>query len=163
MSVTAFIALGSNLDNPVSQVNTAIGEIEHIHGIELKAVSRLYRTAPVGPQDQDDFINAVVKVETTFPPLELLDRLQEIEQKHHRIRTVHWGPRTLDLDILLYGSEVIDSPRLKIPHPEMKRRGFVLVPLMDIASELVLPDGSPVSELVARLGPDDLKIRPAVL
>jgi 2-amino-4-hydroxy-6-hydroxymethyldihydropteridine diphosphokinase len=163
VSVTAFIALGSNLDNPVSQVNTAIGEIEHIHGIELKAVSRLYRTAPVGPQDQDDFINAVVKVETTFPPLELLDRLQEIEQKHHRIRTVHWGPRTLDLDILLYGSEVIDSPRLKIPHPEMKRRGFVLVPLMDIASELVLPDGSPVSELVARLGPDDLKIRPAVL
>lgn len=163
MSVISYIGLGSNLEMPVEQVNTAVREIRLSDGIRALSVSGLYRTAPVGPQDQDYFINAVMKIETLLSPDDLLKRLQGIEQQHHRIRTVHWGPRTLDLDILLYGNDVVDLPHLRIPHPEMKRRGFVLVPLLDIAPDLVLPDGSSVSDLVRLLGPDDLKISPVVL
>ena len=161
--MVSYIGLGSNLDGPVEQVKTAVNEISLADGIRVMAVSGLYRTAPVGPQDQDYFINAVMKIETSLSPEDLLKRLQEIEHLHHRIRTVHWGPRTLDLDILLYGNDTVDLPHLSIPHPEMKRRGFVLVPLLDIAPDLVLPDGSSVSDLVRLLDPDDLKISPVVL
>lgn len=159
----SYIGLGSNLDGPVEQVKTAVNEVSLADGIRVMTVSGLYRTAPVGPQDQDYFINAVMKIETSLSPEDLLKRLQEIEHLHHRIRTVHWGPRTLDLDILLYGNDTVDLPHLRIPHPEMKRRGFVLVPLLDIAPDLVLPDGSSISDLVRQLDPDDLKISPVVL
>ncbi|MEE9451383.1 MAG: 2-amino-4-hydroxy-6-hydroxymethyldihydropteridine diphosphokinase, partial [Gammaproteobacteria bacterium] len=103
--------------------------------------SRLYQSPPLGPQDQPDFINAVVKIHTSTLPHDLLNLLLAIENKHGRIRQQHWGARTLDLDILLYGDQCINDPNLTIPHPEMLKRHFVLAPLREIEPDLVLPDG----------------------
>ncbi|MCG8488411.1 MAG: 2-amino-4-hydroxy-6-hydroxymethyldihydropteridine diphosphokinase, partial [Chromatiales bacterium] len=95
--------------------------------------SSLYRSRPVGPQDQDDFINAVAHLSTALAADSLLDALQQLEQQHHRVRERRWGPRSLDLDLLLYGDRTIDTPRLKVPHPEIAKRSFVLLPLHEIA------------------------------
>lgn len=148
-SVTVYVGLGSNLDDPVNQVERALDELAQIANCHLTARSSLYRTAPMGPQDQPDYINAVAALETSLEPTVLLDALQSIEQLHGRVRKAEqWGPRTLDLDLLLYGEQCLDTPRLQVPHPGMKQRGFVLVPLHEIAPELVLPDGERVDELV---------------
>ncbi|MBQ8706928.1 MAG: 2-amino-4-hydroxy-6-hydroxymethyldihydropteridine diphosphokinase [Succinivibrionaceae bacterium] len=147
--VVAYVALGSNLEDPVSQVRGALRELEDIPASRVLAVSGLYLTAPVGPQDQDDFVNAAAALETSLAPLELLEALQSIEQRHHRRRLRRWGPRTLDLDLLLYGDLIIRHPRLAVPHPEMKKRAFVLLPLADVAPDLALPDGSRVRDLLS--------------
>ncbi|CAA0078703.1 2-amino-4-hydroxy-6-hydroxymethyldihydropteridinepyrophosphokinase [BD1-7 clade bacterium] len=141
----AYIGLGSNLNNPLAQVNQAVDDISALGTIS--AQSSWYRSKPVGPQDQPDFINGVVALQTLLEPLPLLDALQSIEQAHHRIREKHWGPRTLDLDILLYNDACIDDPRLSIPHPWMTERAFVLIPLAEIASRLTMPNGHAISEL----------------
>jgi len=131
----AAIALGSNLDDPEDQVRRGFDEIAALPQTELRARSQLYRTAPVGYADQPDFINACALVETKLAPRALLAGLLAIERAHRRIRTVPNGPRTLDLDIILYGDEMIDEPGLTIPHPRAHEREFVLKPLRDVWPE----------------------------
>jgi len=131
----AAIALGSNLDDPEAQVRRAFDEIAALPRTELLARSKLYRTAPVGHADQPDFINACALVETSLAPRELLDGLLAIEQAHHRVRAVPNGPRTLDLDIILYGDRSVREPGLTIPHPRAHERQFVLAPLNDVWPE----------------------------
>lgn len=132
----AYIGLGSNLSTPVEQVSQALSELATLPLSRLVATSSLYASRPVGPQDQPDFINAVAALQTRLSPLALLDQLQALEQQHRRQRMRHWGPRTLDLDLLLYGQLSIDVPRLRVPHPQMVKRAFVLVPLAEIAPTL---------------------------
>ena len=158
MSVTAYVALGSNLENPGMQLQRAVDEIASVPGIELTGCSQLYLSDPVGPEDQPDYCNAVVKIETTLEPLALLDAMQAIEQNHGRVRSVRWGPRTLDLDILLYGNQVIESERLTIPHYQMHVRNFVLCPLTDISPELVMPNGTSLQALVKENGHKGLSV-----
>jgi 2-amino-4-hydroxy-6-hydroxymethyldihydropteridine diphosphokinase len=132
--IAAYIGIGSNLDNPAAQVSQALSELERLPGSSLAECSALYRTAPVGLRDQPDYVNAAVRIETRLGADDLLAALQAIERRHGRLRGgIRWGPRTLDLDILLYGEEIIDRPGLRVPHPEMTSRAFVLVPLADIA------------------------------
>ncbi|WP_281648105.1 2-amino-4-hydroxy-6-hydroxymethyldihydropteridine diphosphokinase [Parendozoicomonas sp. Alg238-R29] len=150
--VTAYIGLGSNLEAPDQQVLFAIEQIAEIDQTELIAASRLYRSDPVGPGDQPDYINAVVAVKTSLRPLLLLDAMQVIEQDHGRVRHIRWGARTLDLDMLLYGEDIIENERLIVPHKEMHWRNFVLRPLADIAPELVLPTGQSLKKLLQTSG-----------
>ena len=144
ITTIAYIGLGSNLAEPIKQVQAAIAEIckiEHSHVIN---VSSLYLSKPMGPQDQDDYINAVLALETSLAPIELLDALQIIENKAGRVRKENrWGARILDLDIILFGNENINTERLIVPHYGMKTREFVLLPLAEIAADLMLP--SPVA------------------
>lgn len=153
-----FIGLGSNLEAPRRQVETALVALEQLPQSRLIGRSPLYRSKPVGPQDQPDFVNAVALLDTDLEALALLDQLQAIEQQHHRQRDgQRWGARTLDLDILLYGNEQIHNARLTVPHPEIPNRGFVLKPLHDLAPELNVPGQGAVSELLARVATDDLE------
>lgn len=144
-STTAYIGLGSNLSEPINQVKNAIKKIEKVSKSQVKSVSSLYLSKPMGPQDQDDYINAVLTLETSLSAIELLNALQEIENQAGRARKENrWGARILDLDIILFGDEVIDSERLTVPHYGMANREFVLLPLIEIAPLLQLPDGSSV-------------------
>ncbi|NCA69827.1 MAG: 2-amino-4-hydroxy-6-hydroxymethyldihydropteridine diphosphokinase [Sphingobacteriia bacterium] len=149
--IATYIALGSNLSQPAKQIRTALTELAGLPETALLGASRLYRTAPVGPPGQPDYVNAVAGLRTRLAPRELLTALQEIEAAHGRRRDgTRWGPRTLDLDILLYGDEQVIEPGLTIPHPELTRRAFVLIPLADIAPlTLLLPGGRTLAELVA--------------
>jgi len=143
-----WIGLGSNLDDPRAQVSTALQELAQLPESSLVTHSSLYRSDPVGPPGQPDYINAVAALDTQLSPETLLDALQAIEQAHQRVRKIHWGPRTLDLDLLLYGNETIATPRLSVPHPFMTQRNFVLWPLAEIAPELILPDGRSLQALL---------------
>lgn len=145
----AFIALGSNLDGPREQVARAIQEIDALPTTRLLKRSSLYRTAPVGFVDQPDFVNAVVMVETGLAPHDLLDALLAIERRHGRVREFPNAPRTLDLDVLLYGDRVVHEHGLTLPHPRMHERAFVLLPLVEIAPEAVIPGKGRVADLVA--------------
>ncbi|EPQ6908894.1 2-amino-4-hydroxy-6-hydroxymethyldihydropteridine diphosphokinase [Citrobacter freundii] len=137
----AYIALGSNLASPLEQVNAAIKAIGDIPHSRIVAVSSFYRTPPLGPQDQPDYLNAAVALETTLAPEELLNHTQRIELQQGRVRKAErWGPRTLDLDIMLFGDEVINTERLTVPHYDMKNRGFMLWPLFEIAPDLSFPN-----------------------
>lgn len=146
--VRCYIGLGSNLEDPVWQVQTALKELSKLNQCSLVRASSLYRSAPVGPQDQPDFINAVVALDTTLEAHTLLDQLQALEQSHRRVRERHWGPRTLDLDLLLYGTEQISTERLTVPHAFMHERSFVLHPLHEISPDLIFPDGTLLSQLL---------------
>ena len=140
ITTIAYIGLGSNLTDPIKQVQAAITAIKNIAQSEVTNVSSLYLSKPMGPQDQDDYINAVLSLETTLTPIELLDALQNIENKAGRVRKENrWGARILDLDIILFGDKIINTDRLVVPHYGMKTREFVLVPLAEIAADLVLP------------------------
>ena len=135
-SVTAYIGLGSNLQTPIEQVNQALQRLAEIPQTRLVTASPLYRSVPLGPADQPDYINAVAALETRLSPAALLDALQAIEQQQGRTREgARWGPRTLDLDLLLYGDQQIHTERLTVPHPGLGERNFVLYPLYDIAGE----------------------------
>lgn len=153
----AYIGLGSNLDNPRAQIERALAELAAIPHSQLLASSALYRSKAVGPGDQPDYINAVALIDTCLQPLALLDALQAIEQAHQRLRIQHWGPRTLDLDILLLDGQILSSERLNVPHPYLSQRNFVLYPLADIAPDLVLPCGTPLRELLASCPQDGLE------
>ncbi|MEO5343730.1 MAG: 2-amino-4-hydroxy-6-hydroxymethyldihydropteridine diphosphokinase [Gammaproteobacteria bacterium SHHR-1] len=149
MSKTCYIGLGSNLENPVEQLQTALQALAALPGVRLRQTSSFYRNPPMGPQDQPDYINAVVELELDMPAEALLEQLQRIENEHGRERNgERWGPRTLDLDILLYGEEFIDSTRLTVPHPGLAKRAFVLLPLYEIAPELVVPGLGSVAKLL---------------
>lgn len=146
--VMAYIGLGSNLEDPLDHVQRALDELDHsLPDTRLIKRSRLYQSKAIGPE-QPDFINAVAQLETRLVPLELLDALQAIEQAHRRVRLQHWGPRTLDLDLLLYGNDTIQHQRLTVPHPYLAQRSFVLYPLADIDPNLYLPDGRSLQALL---------------
>ncbi|MBL4900130.1 MAG: 2-amino-4-hydroxy-6-hydroxymethyldihydropteridine diphosphokinase [Colwellia sp.] len=140
ITTIAYIGLGSNLSQPIKQVKAAINEIKKIAQSNVVSVSSLYLSKPMGPQNQDDYINAVLALETTLAPLELLDALQSIENKAGRVRKKNrWGARILDLDIILFGDDIITSERLTVPHYGMTKREFVLLPLTEIAADLIIP------------------------
>ena len=142
------MALGSNLEDPEAQVQRGFEEIAALPQTQLVKRSRLYRTAPVGYVDQPDFVNACALVETGLAPRALLDALLAVEKRHGRVREIANGPRTLDLDVVLYGDQVVDEPGLKIPHPRAHERMFVLAPLFDVWPDAVIPGRGPVRELV---------------
>lgn len=146
-----YIALGSNLKDPLSQANRAIIALQQLPQSKIADISPFYRSKPLGPQDQSDYLNAVIKLDTNLSPIELLDQLQSIEKSQGRVRKDNrWGARTLDLDILLYDNLIINSERLTIPHYHMQYREFVLYPLFDIAPNLTLPDDRKLHDLVAK-------------
>ncbi|WP_075879525.1 2-amino-4-hydroxy-6-hydroxymethyldihydropteridine diphosphokinase [Vreelandella massiliensis] len=147
----AYIGLGSNLEDPVQQVEQALYALDRLPLSRCVGTSSLYRSQPVGPQDQPDFINAVAALETRLSPLALLDQLQALEQRHRRRRERRWGPRTLDLDMLLFNHTDIDHPRLRVPHPLMHTRAFVLGPLNELAPHLRL-NGERLEQWLAPLG-----------
>ncbi|WP_369310245.1 2-amino-4-hydroxy-6-hydroxymethyldihydropteridine diphosphokinase [Providencia rettgeri] len=142
-----YIAVGSNLGEPLKQAQQAIAALDAIPSSRVTATSPIYRTKPLGPQDQPDFLNLAVLLETTLEPEALLNYTQQIELDLGRVRKdERWGPRTLDLDIMLFGDRVINTPRLTVPHYGLKEREFMLYPLSDIAPTLVFPDGETLSE-----------------
>lgn len=147
----AFIGLGSNLHDPARQVERALLELQQLPGTRLLARSSLYRTAPMGLAGQPDFVNAVALVETVLEPAVLLAELLELERRHGRVRTVANGPRTLDLDLLMHGDANIDLPGLRLPHPRLHERAFVVVPLAEIAPSLAIPGHGTARERAAEL------------
>lgn len=148
MGIKVYLGLGSNMGDKADNLRRARDCIAAIAGVDLTRSSSLYQTAPWGKTDQGDFINQVIAIETELEPLDLLHRLQEIEIKLGRQRHELWGPRIIDLDVLLYGRESISQAELKVPHPYMMQRLFVLVPLLEIAPELEFPDGSKLQEVL---------------
>lgn len=144
-----FIGLGSNLNNPVQQLIQACAEIAKLQHVTLHKISSLYRSPPMGPQDQPDYVNAVVEIATSLSPDALLSELHAIERRHGRERSgPRWSARSLDLDILLYGEKVIKNDRLTIPHLGLYERAFVLYPLLEIAPDLDIPGRGSLRELV---------------
>lgn len=149
----AYIGLGSNLDDPYRQVLRAFAGLAGMRGSALLRCSPLYRTAPMGPADQPDYVNAVAEVATVLSPRELLEALQAIESAQDRRRSAErWGPRTLDLDLLVFGDLRLQEPGLVLPHPGLAQRGFVLWPWSDLAPELEVPGLGAVEALLAALG-----------
>ena len=138
----AFLGLGSNLGDRVERLQGAVDELARITGVRVMAISRVYETAPVGGPPQDAYLNAVVAIETDLEPRDLLRRGQEIEARADRVRAERWGPRTLDVDVLLIDDMRLDDDDLTIPHPRMWERGFVLAPLRDLAPDLVDADAT---------------------
>lgn len=174
--VVAYIGLGSNLELPQQQIESALGELHDLPKSRCLAQSSRYRSAPMvstgmvstgmvskkgGPQDQPDYINAVVALETELEPQVLLQALQTLENAHGRVRTEHWGPRTLDLDLLLYGDQVMDSDQLTIPHPGLYERNFVLYPLAELSAnyglEVPIPGKHSLRDLLMNCEPDGLE------
>ncbi len=157
-AVDAYIGLGSNLQDPELQIMTALRELRGLPNTYLLVTSSLYKSRPIGPSDQPDFVNAVAKLSTSLPPQELLSALQNIEHLHHRERKAErWGPRTLDLDIILYGDQCINTDELQIPHSGMAEREFVLIPLQEIEADLIIPGKGTLCELIEQLPEHDLK------
>jgi len=156
--IPAYIAIGSNLAEPLEQVRSAFERLARIRDTRLLARSRVYETRPLGPQDQPNFINAVAGLLTRLGAAELLSALKAIERDMGRASPpVRWGPRIIDLDLLLYGAHVIDEPGLIVPHPGIHERNFVLYPLADIAPTLLIPGRGSVGELARRRGADGLR------
>ncbi|MBD2783442.1 2-amino-4-hydroxy-6-hydroxymethyldihydropteridine diphosphokinase [Xenorhabdus sp. DI] len=142
-----YIAIGSNLADPLQQVNNALAALKQIPDTTLVVQSSFYRTKPMGPQDQPDFLNLAVALDTQLSPEILLDHTQAIERAQGRVRKdERWGPRTLDLDIMLFGDHIINTERLTVPHYGLKQREFMLYPLAEIAPDLVFPDGETLAE-----------------
>jgi 2-amino-4-hydroxy-6-hydroxymethyldihydropteridine diphosphokinase len=153
-----FVALGSNIDEPRRQILQAFSELARLPGTRVLHRSGLYRTPPWGETDQPDFVNAVAELETTLEPLALLDALLEIERAAGRIRVQRWGPRVLDLDLLLFGTQRIDLPRLQLPHPRMHERAFVMLPLAEIAPDLRIEPYGRAAEIASKLDSQGISI-----
>lgn len=151
-----YLGLGSNLATPIAQLQQATAAIAQLPNSKLLKTSSLYSSAPLGPSDQPRFVNAVIALQTSLQPLQLLDALQQIELQQGRVRAgERWGPRTLDLDILLFGQQLINTPRLQVPHYHMHQRPFVLEPLAEICpADLQLADGRQLQQLLADCPPD---------
>ncbi len=150
---TAVVGLGSNIGDAAANVLGAVEALATLPHSQVAAVSRLYRTPAWGGVAQADFVNAAVRLETALAPLDLLDGLLEIERRFGRVRTAgnHWGPRTLDLDVLLYGTRVIAHPRLTVPHPYLHERAFALVPLLDVLPSARIPGRGDARKLLQEL------------
>lgn len=156
-SATAYIGLGSNLDHPREQIRAAFDELAGLPDTRVVSRSRLYRSAPVGHRPQPDFVNAVARLETELAPPGLLRALQQIERRHGRERPFPGAPRTLDLDLLLYGDAVIDSASLRVPHPRMHERAFVLRPLAEIAPGARVPGRGTAEQLLRGCATQDVE------
>ena len=160
MSVVATIGLGANLNDPAAQVEYALAELGRLPGTRLRARSSLYASAPVGYVDQPDFINAVAQVETALAPRALLAALLDIEHRHGRERSFRNAPRTLDLDLLLYGDAHFHEDGLTLPHPRMHERGFVLLPLLEIAPDAVIPGHGRAADWLAGCADQNVTVLP---
>lgn len=150
--VTAYLGLGANLGDRKNHLDQAIEQLSHTKGIRVQKISSLYETAPIGYIDQPPFYNQVVKIQTFLTSDDLLENLLQIEQELHRVRTFRWGPRTIDIDLLLYEDCIISRGNLIVPHPRMTERAFVLIPLLEIAGDLLIPGtGKKISQWIAEL------------
>jgi 2-amino-4-hydroxy-6-hydroxymethyldihydropteridine diphosphokinase len=165
--VTAVVALGANLGDRLATLQSALDDLAGFEGVRLREVSPIVETVPVGGPHQPDYLNAVLLVETTLSPLELLAACQQVENEHGRTRTVRWGARTLDLDVITYDALIAATPELSLPHPRAGERAFVLDPWLAVDPEAALPTpegGVPVAELLARTGDrDGLRRRPELV
>lgn len=150
-AVRAYIGLGANLGFAVDAVKNALVDLSHLPQTEFESASSLYRSEAIG-DDGPDYINAVAEVTTELTPLELLATLFAIERSHGRVRTTRNAPRTLDLDLLLYGDAIIDTPELTLPHPRLTERAFVLLPLVELAPEITIPGAGLAATLLSQLG-----------
>ena len=148
-AVTAYIAIGANLGDPLAQVRESFDALAALPGMRLVATSSIYRTAPVGADGQPDYFNAVACVETRLAPRALLEALLDLESRKGRFRSFQNAPRTLDLDLLLYGERSIGEPGLVVPHPRMHLRRFVLEPLLEIAPDAMIPGLGPARNFMA--------------
>lgn len=153
----AYIGLGSNLKGPKAQIKRALAALNDNNGTELMTASSLYESKPLLDIPGPNYINAVCKIETKLSAIDLLDLCQEIEESQQRVREVKWDSRTIDLDILLYGEQVISNKRLTIPHPEAINRAFVLVPLFEIDPTVKIPLLGPIKTLLNRINKSDVK------
>ena len=160
MKVVATIGLGANLNDPAAQVEYALAELDRLPATRLLARSSLYASSPVGYVDQPDFINAVAQVETALAPRALLAALLDIEQRHGRERSFRNAPRTLDLDLLLYGDARFHEEGLTLPHPRMHERAFVLLPLLEIAAQTVIPGRGPAEDWLAAASGQNVALLP---
>ncbi len=150
--IRAYVGLGANLDGPAARLQRVFDELDAIPSTRVVTRSHLYKSAPLGPPDQPDYINAVAAIDTALEALPLLHALQALEARHGRRRDgERWGPRTLDLDMLLYGELALATPELTLPHPGLHERAFVLYPLSDVAPTLVIPGHGPIGALRERL------------
>ena len=157
--VVAFVGLGGNLGEPAATLRAALLALDGLQGTRLLRASRLYRTSAWGLEQQPDFINAVAMLETSLGAQALLESLFVIERQHGRVREaeLRWGPRTLDLDLLLYGEAVIDEPGLRVPHPHLHERAFALLPLLEIAADVAIPGRGLARNAVSRLEKPDIQ------
>ncbi|MEY4761619.1 MAG: hypothetical protein RLZZ200_1475 [Pseudomonadota bacterium] len=155
--VLAFVGLGSNEADPPRQLDAALAALAALPDTQLHRASPRYVTAPFGPVPQPDFLNGVVSLWTSMSPTALLYALHDIEASQGRVRSIRWGPRTLDLDLLLHGDARVASPSLTLPHPGIAQRNFVLYPLRDIAPDLVIPGCGRVSDLAAQVGAEGIR------
>lgn len=151
-----YIALGANLGDPVATLQKLLAHLQQVPELSNCRCSGFYRSKPMGPQDQPDYVNAVLAAETELAPLALLDFLQQLENDFGRVRNQRWGPRTLDLDLLLYDQLKLTHDRLQVPHPGLGERDFVLLPLAELAPALRLPDGRAITDLLGALTSHDL-------
>ena len=149
---TAYIGLGSNIGEREYNLKIAVKLLGETGGVVVTNVSSIYETTPIGYLNQPDFLNAVIQLDTTLDPKDLLRATKQIEKKEKRQRGVHWGPRTIDLDILLYDDLELEDSELRLPHPEARERAFVLVPLVEIAPELTYPGGKKARDYLLALG-----------
>ena len=151
--IDVYVGLGSNLASPLQQLQHCVNQLRELPHTELVQVSPFYGSTAIGPGEQPDYVNGVAHLHTTLTAGDLLEALQQLEQQQGRERgPVRWLPRTLDLDILLYGDQIINEPHLHIPHPRMQERNFVLLPLFDLAPTLTMPDGKALRDLVKLCG-----------
>ncbi|SMN00059.1 2-amino-4-hydroxy-6-hydroxymethyldihydropteridinepyrophosphokinase [uncultured Candidatus Thioglobus sp.] len=153
----AYIGLGSNLNNPKQQIKDALLALNETKDVKVAALSSLYQSPPVDGSNQPDYINAVCEVDTHLTALELLRVCQHIETQQHRVREKKWGARTIDLDIITYGVQVLATHQLVIPHPEMMNRAFVLLPLAEIEADFKVPVLGDIRDLIDKLGDYELK------
>jgi len=148
---TVYLGLGSNLNQPKKQLEKAMDTLNALSGCRWLSASSFIESLPQGPQDQPNFINAVVAIETCLSPMDLLRACQAIELRLGKQKKRDWGERVIDIDLLLYGQQIIDEADLIVPHPNMLTRDFVLLPLLEISPELILPNGQPVAHYVSQL------------
>lgn len=152
MTEICYVGLGANLGDPQAQIDWAITALGSLPDSYLEAVAPRYRSRALGPGRQPDYLNTAARLRTALPPLPLLRQLQRLENLRGRTREVRWGPRTLDLDLLLYGDHSVSTSELTLPHPGLSSRNFVLAPLLDLDPQLCLPDGRRIADLLARIG-----------
>lgn len=149
--IMAYLGLGANLGDPVNQLQQALALLHHSGGISVRRISSLYETSPVGYLNQPNFYNLVAEIDTVLPPAELLQATQKVEQCLHRVRIERFGPRTMDVDILLYDQRIINKPELTVPHPRLLERAFALIPLYELTGEISLPTGESIKEAIEAL------------
>jgi 2-amino-4-hydroxy-6-hydroxymethyldihydropteridine diphosphokinase len=160
MAVVAFLGLGSNLGDRLANLQAAVDALQAEPGLRVTASSRVWETKPVGGPPQPDYLNAVIRVETDLSARDLLDVARRVETRLGRLRKARWGARTMDVDVLLYDDEEVDEPDLVVPHPRMKQRAFVLLPLLDLEPDPVLPDGTRLKDVRVDTGGVSLSAAP---